>query len=231
MLIKWGSIVVKGSGKLGGHVYTTTRTGATVRTNGNVKNPRTEYQKAIRGEFSVLTQNWRQLTNPMRQSWRAAEEAFTRVNRFGDVVRLTGKNLYESLNFQRSIINLPPLDFAPEPIQLGINSIANVVFDVGAASIAITGSFEEQGEYVVLGTKAISPGIEFVENRTRILGVESGAIGGGSVGDPANVFDLYSARFGEPKVGDRVFIGTYAINEIGQRTASSVISVDVINTN
>ena len=218
---------MKGSGKLGGHVYTTTRTGATVRTNGNVKNPRTEYQKAVRSEFNVLTQGWRQLTNAERSSWRAAEGAFTRTNRFGDVVRLTGKNLYESLNFQRSIIDLPPLDMAPEPIQLGINSITSVVFDVGAGSLDISGSFEEQGKYVVLGTKVISPGIEFVENRTRILGVVDGAIGGGFVGDPADVYDLYVARFSEPKAGDRVFIGTYAINEIGQRTAASVISVDV----
>jgi len=228
MLIKWGSIVVKGSGKLGGHVYTTTRTGATVRTNGNVKNPRTEYQKATRGEFSVLTQNWRQLTNAQRQSWRTAEGEFTRTNRFGDVVRLTGKNLYESLNFQRKIIGLPPLDFAPAPIQLGINSIANVIFDVGGALIDITGAFEEEGRYVIIGTKPISEGIEYVNNRTRILGVIDGRIGGGGVGDPADVYDLYEARFGEPNAGDRVFIGTYAINEIGQRTESSVISVDII---
>jgi len=228
MLIKWGSIVVKGSGKLGGHVYTTTRTGATVRTNGNVKNPRTSFQKAVRGEFSILTQNWRQLTNPQRLSWRQAEESFTRTNRFGDVVRLTGKNLYESLNYQRSIIGLAPLDFAPEPIQLGINGIAEVEFRVLAATIDITGRFEEQGRYVVLGTKPISKGIEFVQNRTRVMGVLDGRVGGGGVGVASAVFDLYEARFGQPVVGDRVFIGTYAINEIGQRTAASVISVDVV---
>ena len=218
---------MKGSGKLGGHVYTTTRTGATVRTNGNVKNPRTEYQRAVRGEFAILTQNWRQLTNLQRESWRQAEEAFTRTNRFGDVVRLTGKNLYESLNYQRSIIDLPPLDLAPEPIQLGINSIQSVVFSLANTSVDISGGYEEQGKYVVLGTKPISPGIEYVENRTRVLGVVDGRIGGGGVGIPVDVFNLYGERFGRPRTGDRVFIGTYAINEIGQRTAASVISVDV----
>jgi len=227
MLIKWGSIVVKGSGKLGGHVYTTTRTGATVRTNGNVKNPRTEYQRSIRGEFSILTQNWRLLSNVERESWRQAEEGFTRTNRFGDVVRLTGKNLYESLNFQRSIIGLLPLRLAPEPEQLGINSIQSVSINVFAGTINILGAYEEQGKYVVLGTKPISPGIEYVENRTRILGVVDGRVGGGGVGIAGDVFDLYQSRFRRPSIGDRVFIGTYAINEIGQRTAASVISVDV----
>jgi hypothetical protein len=227
MLIKWGSIVVKGSGKLGGHVYTTTRTGATVRTNGTVKNPRSQFQKAVRGEFSILTQNWRQLTNVQRQSWRQAEEGFTRTNRFGDVVRLTGKNLYESLNYQRSIIGLVPLDIAPEPIQLGINSITSVEFKIGDATIVIQGRFEAQGQYVVIGTKPISPGVEYVENRTRILGVQPGAVDGNSIGDPADIYQLYANRFGDPRVNDRVFIGSYAINEIGQRTAASVVSVDV----
>jgi len=228
MLIKWGSIVVKGSGKLGGHVYSTTRTGATVRTNGNVKNPKSRFQELVRGEFTILTQNWRQLTNEQRNSWRNAEDAFTRTNRFGDVVRLTGKNLYESLNFQRSVISLPPLLFAPDPIQLGVNGIANVVFDVSASSIDITGTFEEQGKYVVIATKVISDGIDFVQNRTRVVKVEDGRIGGGGVGDPANVYDGYEARFGEPNAGDKVFIGTYAINEIGQRSPSSVVGVTII---
>jgi len=228
MLIKWGSVVVEGSGKLGGHVYYTTRTGATVRTNANVSNPKSRYQESVRGEFSILTQSWRLLTDAQRSSWRNAEGNFTRTNRFGVIVRLTGKNLYESLNFQREVISLPPLLFAPEPIQLGVNGIADVVFNVGAASINITGTFEEQGEYVVIATKPISAGVDFVKNRTRVCIVEPGRIGGGGIGDPANVYDGYEARFGKPKVGDKVFIGTYAINEIGQRSTSSVIGVTII---
>lgn len=218
---------MKGSGKLGGHVFTTTRTGATIRTSGSVRNPQSGFQEAVRNEFTKLTQDWRLLTNIQRDSWRNAEENFTRRNRFGDIVRLTGKNLYNSLNYQRSIIGLGRLLIAPEPQQLGENLVTGVVFSAIGGEITITGQFSAQGQYVVVATNVLSKGVEFVQNKTRVVIVKPGSTDGLSISDPSDIASAYSARFGGATIGDKLFIGTYAINEIGQRSAVSIIGVTV----
>jgi len=123
MLIKWGSIIVKGSGKLGGHVFSSGNSGASVHTLARARNPQTKDQEAVRSRFTAFTQGWRDLTESQRESWYAAESSYSRTNRFGDVVSLTGKNLYESLNSQRNIIGLNTLQIAPMPTKL----IKNVV--------------------------------------------------------------------------------------------------------
>jgi len=224
MLVKWGSIIVKGTGKLGGHVFSTGRSGASVHTRAKARNPQTKYQMQIRSRFTQFTQGWRDLTDTQRESWYDAESSFSRTNRFGDVVTLSGKNLYESLNTQRAVIVLPPLSIAPMPILLEPNVVTEVRFRLSEFKLFINGIFGDEKVYVIVGTKPLSQGTKFVQSNLRILGFGLSIPAGDNIGTYFDTYDMYVARFGVPTVGQNIFIGTYFINESGQRTPVSIQS-------
>jgi len=226
MLIKWGSIVVKGSGKLGGHVFSGGPGGASVHTLAKARNPQTKYQMAIRARFNLLTQGWRDLTESQRESWYGAESEFSRTNRFGDTVFLSGKNLYNALNAQRLIIGLPILVFAPLPTLLNENIVTAVSIEISTSKIFISGFFTGNANYMVVATSSVSRGARSVNDKLRIIAIGVSFGNGGALRNRVEIYDGYVARFGEPKIGDKISIGTYAINSSGQRSTVYTVQAE-----
>jgi len=223
MLIKWGSIVVDGSGKLGGHVFSKSRGGNTVRTLARATNPQTTFQQIIRSRFTQLSQGWRDLSESERESWYGAESSFSRKNRFGDVVLLSGKNLYNSLNAQRGVIGLSPLSLAPIPKVIPKNFVRKVEFNLSIPALFIRGDYGGSAEYIIVGTPRLSQGVQSGKNELRNVsrGISSPAglvIRGGDV-----QFNNYVDRFGVPSIGDKIIIGSYSINVSGQRSPVSFV--------
>ena len=62
MKIKWGAMVVDGSGKLGGHVASKNRGGSYFRTKVTPTNPNSTSQAAVRSRLTALSQAFRALT-------------------------------------------------------------------------------------------------------------------------------------------------------------------------
>jgi len=215
MLIKFGSIVTRGSGKLGGHVYSTNRGGAYIRTNQTPSNPQTPFQQSGRAVFTELTQGWSALTQNERDSWSNATSSFPVTDRFGDSRELSGKGLYISLNKERQLISLPFLDLAPSPqgivVPTGLD--LNLSLTISEAEIIpITQSLNYVA--VIKSTGVVSAGTSFVKNRLRAFSTFEG----GNTPNPLDVWDKYVARFGTPQVGDKVYFSTYTINPAGQRS-------------
>jgi hypothetical protein len=215
MLIKFGSIVTRGSGKLGGHVFSTNRGGAYIRTNQTPSNPQTSFQQSGRAIFTQLTQGWSALTQAQRDSWSNATSSFPTTDRFGDSRELSGKGLYISLNKERKLIDLPFLDLAPSPqglvVPTGLDSALSVaVGQCQVLPITQTSDFIA----VIKSTGVVSAGTSFVKNKLRAFSTFDGNL----PPDPANVYVEYVARFGTPQVGDKVYFSTYTINPAGQRS-------------
>jgi len=228
MLVKWGSIIVRGSGKLGGHVFSGGPSGASVHTLAKARNPQTKYQMEIRSRFTQLTQGWRNLTESQRETWYDAESSFSRVNRFGDVIILSGKNLYESLNNQRLIRGFSVLDVAPMPTELSKNQTLEATFSISGETLDITGAYTQGNRYQVIGTPGVSQGVRSADNRIRIF-ADNNAVGSGTIIFGNNThYSGYVNKFGVPKLGEKIFIGTYAINASGQKTTNSIVQA-VIN--
>ena len=223
MLVKWGSIIVKGSGKLGGHVYSSGSSGASVHTSARAKNPQSKYQMEVRSRFTKFAQGWRDLTESQRESWYDAEESFSRTNRFGDVVTLSGKNLYESLNANRAIIALGVLNTAPLPSEIPTNLVTYVEFKIGVGELEIEGNFVGLNRYVLIGTPRLSQGVASGKKSLRNVRRAKGQSDGTRLGFAGTLYNGYVARFGIPAVGEKIFIGTYSINESGQRSTNSTM--------
>ena len=67
--IKFGSIVVSGSGKLGGHLFQGSPSGAILRTKPNNKQKPSFAQSLIRSYNSIIHGGWRNLSDQQRLIW------------------------------------------------------------------------------------------------------------------------------------------------------------------
>lgn len=137
-LIKWGMMVVDGRGKLGGHVLTKSRNGATVRTKVTPANPQTSYQQANRALFGQLSSNWASLTEAQRKAWNEAVGAWQKTNIFGDLKSPSGRDLYISCN--RNILQVEGVAIDTPQLKGGVlpNAIASVDFDQVEEKIVVT---------------------------------------------------------------------------------------------
>jgi len=228
MLVKWGSIIVKGSGKLGGHVFSGGPSGASVHTLAKARNPQTKYQMGIRSRFTQLTQGWRNLTETQRESWYDAVSSFSRVNRFGDVVTLSGKNLYESLNNNLLGIGASIQETAPMPGELNVNRVDRVVIDTVNETITITGTFRQFFGYQVVATEGLSQGVKSGQSKERFIIARGALGGGGGISAPNLVYQNYVRRFAEPRIGEKIFVGTYTVNTSGQKSTNSIVQAELV---
>jgi len=228
MLVKWGSIIVKGSGKLGGHVFSSGPNGASVHTLARARNPQTIYQTAIRSRFTELTQGWRDLSESQRETWYQAETDFSKVNRFGDVVFLSGKNLYESLNSNRQSIGEPIMSTAPLPQPIPINQISRVRILSGSNEIEIVADYAVNTQYVILATPALSQGTRFSNNSIRELGRFSSNGVGTGIFNEGGMYSRYVGKFGEPSSVGKIFIGSYSVSKAGQKSMNSILKAEYV---
>jgi len=217
MLIKFGSIVTRGSGKLGGHVYSTNRGGAYVRTNQTPSNPQTSFQQSGRAVFTGLTQGWSALTESERTSWNQATSSFPVTDRFGDSRELSGKGLYISLNKELILTGQTPLDIAPSPAPILVASDLNVVLFITDGTLTIQVPSLNSGTALVVSTSgAVSNGTSFVKNKLRVLFPALVP----QVQVPEDNYTAYVDRFGTPTIGQKVFFSVYTVNASGQRSPS-----------
>ena len=200
MKIKFGSLVVAGRGKIGGHVASQNRSGAYLRTKVTPSNPSTSYQVAARALLAGLSSAWRSLSAANRTAWNAAVGSFQRTNVFGDLVNPSGKNLYTRLNANLASIGVAAISAPPLPVAIVEPTLTITAMAAGTFSIT-TGNLDAGQDYQVWTTDPMSAGISNWGNRYRLLSVFNG-------GDPQPVVihTDYLARFGPKVAGQQVAV-------------------------
>lgn len=208
-LIKWGMMVVDGRGKLGGHVLTKSRNGATVRTKVTPVNPQTSYQQANRAIFGQLSSNWTGLTEAQRQAWNEAVQEWQKTNIFGDLKSPAGRDLYISLN--RNIIQAGGTEIDVPPTKEGLqpNAITLVDFDDinDEITISLVETLRTDERVLVYLTKPMSPGRYNFSGAYRFFKAES-----------VNSFKFsyadYEERFGSLQVGKALGVQVVVCNSV-----------------
>jgi len=218
MKIKFGSIVVNGSGKLGGHVYSSNRGGNYVRTLATPSNPQTPAQQLGRQVFTTLTQGWSDLTQNQRDGWDSAVSDFERTDQFGDVRQLSGKGLYISLNKELVLIEQPIVSVAPSPGSISFPG--NFVPVIDAALSTITMNFENAPNIpglVIRSSGVVTAGTSFVKDKLRNIAVNDIA------DDAVSLGTAYVNRFGSLVIGQKIAMSAYTVNSVGQRSPQLTI--------
>jgi hypothetical protein len=227
MKLKWGALVVAGSGKIGGHVAAKNSAGAYLRTKVTPVNPRTTSQIEARSRLGSNAKAWGGITQAQRDAWNASSVDFNSKNVFGDSIKLSGINVFTRINnnlllIGEGIISAPPVaqSFAG-PTRVTLSSI------VAGGILTISPDFDVPvgSKGVVRMTSPQSAGKKFVKSEFRVIDIAPE----GSAA-PYDVAAAYVAKFGAlPLTGQKVFVEVYVISInsgiASQRTTGSTITV------
>lgn len=224
--IKFGMMMTDARGKLGGHVFTKTRVGATIRTKVTPVNRRTSAQMGVRAAFGSISQLWSNDPTVEREAWEAAAADLPRNNIFGDQYILSGKSYFMSANQNRHILQQPPL-LAPAEPEPGVtvtllDTITDSALDELKLHIDLSSETLGSNNLVIAATRPNSLGRNNFSGQYRIIQV--GVPTSGS--DEYDIFADYSARFGEPVVGKKISFQVHLIQaDTGLATPPVVATV------
>ena len=228
MKTKFGSIIVAGSGKIGGHVASKNRSGSYLRTKTTPVNPQSTSQTLARNRLATLATAWKALTAAQNAAWNAAVKDYKGTNVFGDVVLPTGFNLFCQLNINLARVGVAQISSPPAPIALPAPVLGAIIADLSPQTLtaAYTPTPVAAGmAYMFEATPCMSPGRSFVKNDFRFLLMADAA-----AASPVDLTATYTVKFGAVgPVGSKVFIRCTAISKTtGQRGIPVVGSTVVI---
>lgn len=226
--LKFGMVVTDMRGKLGGHVFTKSRQGATVRTKVTPVNRQTSAQGAIRGIFGTLSRGWNGLTEPQRATWNNAAEEFKRTNVFGDQVALSGKNLYISLN--TNITTAGGVGIVVAPVDSSTPIIASFDVDVTHTPssidlrLLIPGVLSPKDVLIVEATMQNSAGRYNFSGQYRQIAT----CPADDIVDADTLAGLYVEKFGALRVGAKISFRAYIINRTTGFASPKVIASTIV---
>jgi hypothetical protein len=141
MKAKFGSLIVDARGKLGGHVASRSNGVSVIRTKSSNVSRSHQNQDTIKRILGNLSRMWRTLTDAERLSWSNATSNFCKSNEFGDLVKLTGFNLFIRFNTGRLICELPANRVFVQPLIFPSFTLAPQVIFYNADFFLYDGNF------------------------------------------------------------------------------------------
>lgn len=119
MLFK-SALVTAGSGKIRGLVASHNRGGQYFRGLTIPTNPNTAQQQVVRNSLKTLVARWQNnLTTVQRTAWQTYANNVQVRNALGDLITLTGQNMYIRSNVPRLQASIAVVDAAPVTFDLG----------------------------------------------------------------------------------------------------------------
>lgn len=224
--IKFGAIVVDGSGKLGGHVFSKNRGGNYLRTKTTPTNPQTAMQGYVRSIFAAISSAWSGLTANQRQSWEDRRAEYARTNIFGDLKNPNGKALFQRLNQNLMLAGESMLLVCPSSSEVVNATVSEPVLDINGPDFSVEYFNDLTGMFLLISaTPPVSQGTSFVKNKFRSV-VESVGGAAATVAFQAQ----YISKFGTPAEGDKVFVKVQTMNANGQKSPGQTFAVIVTDT-
>ena len=190
------------SGKRGKTVSMEGRYGQVSRILAVPANPETPSQLTIRRNLRKVSAAWRALTEAQRTAWVVAAQNARSHSRLGQSGPLTGAQLFNKINctlllYGQTQVNTPPAppvfpDLAPQGLVITNTG--------GVVAIKLTCPTDPGANTIVRASAPTSAGREKCRDY-RILGVCPTPVGGSS-----DITALYTARYGAPPAGMKVFV-------------------------
>lgn len=222
----FGSIIVAGSGKIGGHVASKNRHGSYLRTKVSPSQPSSTYSANVRARLASISTGWRSLTQAQRSLWNGAVSDFKRTDVFGNMHNPSGFNLYQMLNnnlvnIGEAVLTTPP---TPEAVA-GLVSLRATVVHAGAVTLTFTDAISADTSILVFATPAVSAGKNFVKSEYRQIGVIDNA-----ATSPYVATALYAAKYGAAgEAGKKVFFRLVPVNKTTGQAGQAIEASAVIS--
>lgn len=135
--MKTGSIILPGSGKLGGMVWSHNKGGPYIRTRAIPTNPNSARQQLVRAFLATMSVAWEALTDAQRNAWNTWASENPLQNPIGGSYMRTGHQAYTGLNARLMDAALPVVDDPPtHGAPLAVTSLTVTYVDGDSVSIA-----------------------------------------------------------------------------------------------
>jgi hypothetical protein len=169
------------------------------------RNPRTEAQSRMRDIFGSSSSGWGvHLTEPQRQRWAVAAQTAPSHPSLGQYSHLSGQQLCVKINSTLRCVGQPPVDEPPAPVVFSPSPVGQleVVNDpeTGVRLLLNVGTVTE--DIMLFGQAPCSRG-RMKHRRVCYLGLVGLAVNG-----RCDVTAQYTARFGQPRPGQKIFLVT-----------------------
>ena len=210
--IKFGMMMTDARGKLGGHVFTKAKSGATIRTKVSPLNPKTSAQSEARSALGANSQAWRTLTEAQRLAWNSAAQEVSKTNAFGDTYFPSGKNYFTAVNNNLRNVGGSVILDPPALVEMpGLTSV-DVDFDLVAEQLDIAPFYVGVDTDIIMVCNATSGQSA---GRYNFSGKYRKFIGFSLAGAPNNtaLYDFYVLKFGVPSAGQKVSFEFYLVNQ------------------
>lgn len=189
------------SGSVAGTTSSHNRFGQYRRTRAIPVNPATSFQTATRTRLSAYAALWRGLTSAQRAGWNDLGGSMTRTDALGQTTTLTGFQAYVSCNTNNVAAGNAAVSDAPSLITP--TSLLTMVITLTAASFSIAYTATPLGagaRCVTYVSPQVSAGKTFNKDYRALQWSAAAAA------SPVNALAAYTARFGVPVVGNRIFV-------------------------
>jgi hypothetical protein len=190
------------SGKCGVVVSLGGRTGQYRRILVIPGNPQTEPQLLIRNFLGNAASLWRQITEPQRLAWIAAAAQERSRPRLGQSGPLSGIQLFNKINCSLLLVGEAAVSDVPAKPQFPTLPVTGLTITNTSGTIAAKLACSDDLELntIVRASAPVSVGI-YKQTNLRYLGTAPVVSGGYST-----ITSLYTAEFGVPTVGKKVFV-------------------------
>ena len=198
-------IDVPQSGKCGTTVAFSGRNGLVRRAWVVPSNPRTARQMNVRATLAQQIESFRALSEAEQDAWSAAASLYQSKARLGQSGPLTAVQFFTKVNATLALhgeanVTVPPVrpsfgDLAPSA--LVITNVADVV------TLKLTCGSDPGENTFLRGAKPVSNAVRAVPGMIMLGTVPAPTLGS------CNITSLYTAAYGVPGVGTRVFVGCY----------------------
>jgi hypothetical protein len=190
------------SGKRGLNVSQNGRYGQISRILAIPSNPQTPAQMNVRNVFATNARAWDTLTQVQRNAWITAAATHQSKTRCGTSGPLTGLQFYQQVNANQLLMGLDVLDAPPGTPVFGDLAPQGLVIAVagGNTTLKLTCPTDPGENTVVEASPPLKQGVN-VNGNYRVLGTCPAVVAGS-----ADITALYTAKFGLPPAGTKVFV-------------------------
>lgn len=209
------------SGSLQGVTSSRNTYGQYVRTRAMPTNPNTTYQSQQRARFGDLAAGWSGLTDAQRAGWRSLGQQIQRTDSLGQTYTLSGMQAYIAVNANNLDAGNSVVSDAPARIDpVGLLTMT-VTTAGGTLSAAYTATPLGAGKKLFIYASPQRSSGRNYEGDLRLIHVSAAA-----AASPANILAAYTARFGSPVVGNKIFFSGQ-VYDGGFLSAPLLTSVEV----
>ena len=169
------------------------------------RSPDTPPQTRARADFGDASRDWgARLTELQRERWAVAAQTVPSHPSLGQYGHLSGQQLSVKINSTLRCVGQAPVDEPSDPVLFGPNPVGEFVIDYDAQGQVrlLLGVSAVSEDIMVFGQAPCSAG-RMKHRRVGYLGLLGPATNG-----QCDVAALYTARFGQPTPGQKVFLVT-----------------------